>query len=286
MEKATLGVIGGSGLYNMSELEDIEEIKMETTFGDPSDAFVIGSLAGRRVAFLPRHGQGHRIPPGAINFRANFYAFKKLGVERVLSATAVGSMKESIRPLDVVIPDQFIDWTRGRASSFFSDGMTVHVSMAEPVCPVLRSILKNAADKTGLNVHGSGTYLCIEGPQFSTKGESELFRSWNVDVIGMTNLPEAKLAREAEICYASLAFVTDYDCWHEEEEGVSVEMLIDNLRKNAEAARKIVSGAIAGIPEERDCACASALGSSIITDPKFIREDTRKRLEVLIAKYL
>ena len=286
MEKISIGVIGGSGLYDMEELKDVEERRVETPFGEPSDLFTIGTLSGRRVAFLPRHGRGHRIPPGKINFRANFYAFKALGVERIISATAVGSLKESIHPLDAVIPDQCIDLTKGRASSFFEDGIVAHMSMAEPFCPLMRRVLAEAAADAGLNVHPSGTYVCIEGPQFSTKAESELYRSWKVDVIGMTNLPEAKLAREAEICYGSVAFVTDYDCWHEEEEEVSVEMLIDNLRKNSEAARKIITRAVSNLPEERECPCPSALSASIITDGDVIGEETKKKLSVIISKYI
>jgi 5'-methylthioadenosine phosphorylase len=287
MEKAQIGVIGGSGLYQIPELREIRETRVSTPFGDPSDAITLGTLEGKRVAFLPRHGRGHRFLPSDINYRANIFALKKLGVERILSATAVGSLKEEIRPLDIVLPDQFYDRTRGRKSTFFGDGIAAHISFAEPVCPELLAILHrvgvSATDRT---IHKGGCYVCMEGPQFSTKAESRVYRSYGFEVIGMTNLQEAKLAREAEICYATMALVTDYDCWHEEEESVNVEMLIDRLQKNAETARTMIRGAVSAIPADRKCACGHALKNAVITDPAVIPAAVRKDLEPIIGKYI
>jgi 5'-methylthioadenosine phosphorylase len=286
--RVDLGVIGGSGLYRMAGLERVEERRLETPFGEPSDAYVIGELEGRRVAFLPRHGRGHRLMPSELNFRANLFGFKLLGVEQVLSVSAVGSMKLAYAPTHVVVPDQFIDRTRHRPDTFFGDGMVAHVSLADPVCPVLAGVMADAAEAAGATVHRGGTYLCMEGPQFSTRAESNLYRSWGVDVIGMTNLQEAKLAREAEMCYATLAMVTDYDCWHETEEAVSVEAVLAVLRHNAETGQQAVRRAVAAAPAagSRACACASALEHALITDPSAVPEATRRRLAPLVGRYL
>ena len=240
MDTVKVGVIGGSGLYEMETLTEVEQVKIETPFGDPSDEYILGTLEGVRVAFLPRHGRGHRISPSELNFRANIYGFKKLGVEHILSVTAVGSLKENIHPLNVVVPDQFFDRTRQRVSTFFGDGLVAHIAFADPICPDLSELIFQAAVENGARVHRGGTYLCMEGPAFSTRAESNVYRQWRMDVIGMTNLQEAKLAREAEICYATMAMVTDYDCWHEEEEDVTVEAIIQNLMKNAALAKKII----------------------------------------------
>ncbi len=285
MSDVSWGVIGGSGLYAMAELEGIEERRVETPFGSPSDAFVIGDLEGQRVAFLARHGRGHRLLPSEINHRANVWGFKLLGVERLVSVSAVGSMKLDYRPTDILVPDQFVDWTRRRAATFFGDGLVAHVSMAQPVCPALRGALAAAVRSSGARLHDGGTYLCIEGPQFSSRAESELFRQWGVDVIGMTNAPEAKLAREAEICYATLAMVTDYDCWHEEEEAVSVEAVLAVLRQNAATAQDVVRRLLRQ-PPAGSCASSRALASALITDPARIPAATRERLSLLVDKYL
>jgi 5'-methylthioadenosine phosphorylase len=288
MPEATIGVIGGSGLYKFTGLEDVKEVAINTPFGKPSDALVIGELEGQRVAFLPRHGRGHRIMPSEIPFRANIYAMKMLGVERILSASAVGSLKEEHKPLDVVIPDQFIDRTRGRASTFFGDGIVAHVSFADPVCPQLGEILVAVgADISGLEVHRGGTYVCMEGPAFSTRAESNLYRSWGADVIGMTNLQEAKLAREAEICYATIALVTDYDCWHDSHESVTVDMVIENLNRNTESARALVRGALRRLASaDRSCGCAQALRYAIITQSEEISDTAKQRLSEIIGKYI
>jgi 5'-methylthioadenosine phosphorylase len=270
----------------MSALADVEPAEVETPFGAPSDTFRIGTLGGVRVAFLARHGQGHRLLPSEINFRANLYGFKALGVERVLSVSAVGSLKEGIAPLDVVIPDQFFDRTRGRISTFFGNGVAAHVSFADPVCSALGGILGDAAQGAGATVHRGGTYLCMEGPAFSTRAESLVYRSWGASVIGMTNLQEAKLAREAEICYATMAMVTDYDCWHLDEEPVTVEAVISRLRQNAATAQAILTAAVAAIPPRRSCPCASALRHALITDPAAIPPEARRRLELIIGRYL
>jgi 5'-methylthioadenosine phosphorylase len=286
MQEARVGVIGGSGLYQMPGMTGMESATLETPFGSPSDAYRIGTLAGTRVAFLARHGQGHRILPGEINFRANIYGFKALGVERIISVSAVGSLKEEIAPLDVVVPDQFIDRTCGRVSTFFGGGLVAHVSFADPVCGDLSRILGQSALEAGARVHHGGTYLCMEGPAFSTRAESHLYRSWGASVIGMTNLQEAKLSREAEICYATLAMATDYDCWHHEEESVTVEAVIQRLKQNSETASRTILGALPRLAAERSCPCASALKSSLLTDPAVIPAETRRRLHLLVGRYL
>jgi 5'-methylthioadenosine phosphorylase len=284
--RAEIGVIGGSGLYSMPGFEAEEEVVLETPFGAPSDSYVVGSLAGREVAFLSRHGRGHRFSPSEINYRANIYGMKCLGVERIISLSAVGSLKEEHRPLDFVIPDQFFDRTRGRISTFFGEGMVAHISFAHPICPELAGVLAKACAAANVTAKQGGTYLCMEGPAFSTKAESNVYRSWGMDVIGMTNLQEAKLAREAEICYVTVAMVTDYDCWHEDHDAVTVDQIIATLNKNAENACAVVAQAIARIPAGRSCACGSALSHAIITDRKLVPETTRRKLGILIAKYL
>ncbi len=281
-----IGVIGGSGLYQMAGLANLRDEKVKTPFGDPSDAYLCGSLGGRDVVFLSRHGRGHRISPTEINFRANIYGFKTLGVEQLVSVSAVGSMKETLRPLDVVLPDQFIDWTRHRPGTFFGGGIVAHVSIADPVCMVMVDALAAAADETGVQLHRGGTYLCIEGPQFSTRAESNLYRSWKVDVIGMTNMQEVRLAREAEICYATVAMVTDYDCWRDEEEPVTVEEVVARLTQNAQAAQSIVARAVTSLPEKRSCPCADALASAILTDRSAIPPEARERLRLITGRYL
>ena len=286
MSSAEIGIIGGSGLYQMRDLQEQERIHLSTPFGDPSDTYRIGTLGGRRVAFLPRHGQGHTIPPSEVNFRANIYGFRSLGVDWLISVSAVGSMRENIAPLHIVLPDQFIDRTRSRPGSFFGEGIVAHVAFSEPICPKLRRVLASACHALELVVHPRGTYLCIEGPQFSTKAESLLYRQWEVDVIGMTNLPEAKLAREAELCYATLALVTDYDCWRKEEKAVSVSSVLDNLRENTETAKRLIHAVVESLPEERHCACQSALEAAIITNPSDISLDVRDRLGLLLGKYM
>lgn len=286
MAEARIGIIGGSGLYKMEELKDVEKVALETPFGDPSGKYVLGNLEGKRVAFLARHGTGHRILPSELNFRANVYGFKILGVEFILSASAVGSLKEGIPPLDVVIPDQFIDRTRGRISTFFGAGLAAHVGFAHPFCSILSAQLFEAGKTVGASVHKGGTYVCMEGPQFSTLAESNLYRSWGADVIGMTNLQEAKLAREAEICYSTMALVTDYDCWHEEEENVTVDAIIENLQKNAETAKKMMIETVKTLPFERSCECATALQFGIITDHGHIPEEVKRDLDPIIGKYL
>ena len=264
--KAEIGIIGGSGLYSMPGFETQEEVNLETPFGRPSDNYVLGKLGGHRVAFLARHGRGHRLSPSELNFRANVYGMKSLGVERIISLSAVGSLKDEHHPLDFVIPDQFFDRTRGRVSTFFGDGLVAHVSFARPVCPELSLVVADACAATGVNVTRGGTYLCMEGPAFSTRAESLVYRSWGMDVIGMTNLQEAKLAREAEICYVTIAMVTDYDCWHPDHDAVTVNEIITHLVKNAENACKVVAQAVAKIPAARSCQCGSALSHAIITD--------------------
>jgi len=286
MSEAKIGVIGGSGLYEIEGMTNIEEVKPETPFGDPSDAIVIGELVGRSIAFLPRHGRGHYISPTDIPSRANIYALKSLGVEWIISVSAVGSLKEGIHPLDLVIPDQIIDRTRSRVNSFFGGGLVAHASFAEPFCPVLSNILYQAAIEAGASVHPEGTYIVMEGPLFSTKAESNLYRSWGASIIGMTALPEAKLAREAEICYATLACITDYDTWHETEDSVTIEMALANLARSADIAKKIINIAAARIPEERECGCAEALKNAIITAPEKIPERMKKELDLLIGKYI
>jgi 5'-methylthioadenosine phosphorylase len=281
-----IGIIGGSGLYDMEELTDREEQTVRTPFGDPSGPYLIGTLRGRRVAFLARHGVGHRIMPSELNFRANIYGFKVLGVERILSASAVGSLKEEYKPLDILIPDQFCDRTNGRISTFFGRGIVAHIAFAHPVCGELSRIAADSAQAVGATVHRGGTYVNMEGPQFSTLAESKLYRSWGMDVIGMTNLQEAKLAREAEICYATLALVTDYDCWHPDHDSVTVEMIIGNLLQNARTAQRAIADAVGRLPAERTCACKDALATAIITRPEHIPEQAKRDLAPLVAKYL
>lgn len=286
MEPVRIGVIGGSGLYAMEGLTVLEERSVATPFGDPSGPFVVGEIAGRRVAFLARHGAGHRLSPSEINYRANIFAFKLLGADRLISVSAVGSMRERYRPAEIVVPDQFIDRTRHRPDTFFGDGLVAHVSMADPVCEELRALLRDAAVAAGGTVHDRGTYLCMEGPQFSTRAESELYRSWGVDVIGMTNLQEAKLAREAEMSYATLAMVTDYDCWHESEEDVEVAEVLEVLERNAALAQEVVRRVVGEIDLGRPCPWTGSLRYAIITDPSSVPAATRERLEPIVGPYL
>jgi 5'-methylthioadenosine phosphorylase len=285
-QRAKVGIIGGSGLYAMPGFEAQEAVKLTTPFGDPSDAYMVGRLEGVDVAFLARHGRGHRLSPSELNFRANIYGLKSLGVERILSVSAVGSLKEEHKPLDFVIPDQFVDRTRGRISTFFSDGVVAHVGFADPVCPHLAEIAHRSAQEIGINSKRGGTYLCMEGPAFSTRAESNLYRSWGMDVIGMTNLTEAKLAREAELCYVTMAMVTDYDCWHEEHDAVTVDQIIAVLHKNAANAGQLVRRVVGRLPAERTCKCASALKHAIITDRAVIPQAAKERLGLLIGKYI
>ena len=286
MGEKIVGIIGGSGLYEMEGLEDIQSVSISTPFGNPSDSYIVGRLEGVKVAFLPRHGKGHHIQPSSLNFRANIYGMKMLGAQWIIGVSAVGSMKESIHPGHMVIPNQFIDLTRGRPNTFFSDGIVCHISFADPVCPVLSQILFQAGSQTGATIHEVGTYLCIEGPQFSTRAESNLYRAWGVDIIGMTNLPEARLAREAEICYATIAFATDYDCWHLEAEDVSIAEVLRILSQSAKTAKNAIRTAVGKLPEERKCVCATALKNALITGKKYIPEKTKKDLEPIIGKYL
>jgi len=284
--KAEIGIIGGSGLYAMPGLSKVREERVETPFGEPSEVFVLGELEGRKVAFLARHGRGHRILPSEINFRANIYAMKELGVERILSASAVGSLKEEHKPTDFVIPDQFIDRTFARNATFFGEGVVAHVAFGDPVCGAVAGALETACREVGVVGKRGGTYVCMEGPQFSTRAESNLYRSWGADVIGMTNLQEAKLAREAEICYATVAMVTDYDCWREGHEDVTVDQVVAVLHQNAENAGKVVRAAVAAMPSERTCPCGSALKHAILTDRSVIPQKTRERLGLILGKYL
>jgi 5'-methylthioadenosine phosphorylase len=286
MVEPKVGIIGGSGLYKVEGMSGMEKVKVSTPFGEPSEAIILGTLEGTRVAFLARHGEGHRISPSELPAKANIYALKSLGVERIISVSAVGSLKEKMEPLDIVIPDQLIDATRGRAGTFFTNGIVGHVSFAEPFCPVLRQLSFEASNKVGVRVHKGGTYVVVEGPQFSTKAESRLYRSWGADVIGMTALPEAKLAREAEICYATVAIVTDYDCWHPSYESVTTDMILTNLRKGIEAVKRALKLLLPSIPKERDCVCASALKYAIATDTKYITEEKKEELGLFIGKYL
>ena len=281
-----IGIIGGSGLYQMAGLTNIEEVELETPFGKPSDAYRIGTLEGKRVAFLARHNRNHTISPSELNFRANIYGFKKLGVEWILSASAVGSLKEEHRPLDIVLPDQFYDRTKTRVSTFFGDGIVVHITFAHPICSLLSAVVEEAGKNADIAVKRGGTYLCIEGPQFSTLAESNVYRSWGMDLIGMTNLQEAKLAREAEICYATLALVTDYDCWHPQHDAVTVTDVLENLKMNSENAQRIIRAAVKRLPIDRTCKCGRALRHAILTDLKKVPEGTRQKLELLLKKYL
>lgn len=288
METVKIGIIGGSGLYQMPELKDVEEIVVDTPFGSPSDAFIVGTLENNRVAFLPRHGRGHRFTPTELPFRANIYGMKLLGVERILSASAVGSLREEYAPLDMVIPDQFFDRTRARAreSTFFGAGIVAHVAFAHPVCEELGDVLEAACKVTEVRAHRGATYLCMEGPAFSTKAESEVYRAWGMGVIGMTNLQEAKLAREAEICYATLALVTDYDCWHPGHDAVTADSVIEYLNKNVRNAQLIMKDAVRRLgQQERQCNCGSALKNAIFTAPQLWPEETRKKLDAIVKKY-
>ncbi len=281
-----IAVIGGSGLYAIEGLEHVKEIKVRTPFGSPSDAIVTGTLNGVRVAFLARHGRGHRLSPSDINYRANIYALKALGVSRVISVSAVGSMKEHIKPGEIVVADQFIDLTKRRASTFFEKGIVAHVAFGQPTCPQLAAGLQKAGHEIGAAIHSGGAYLCIEGPQFSTRGESSLYRQWGVEVIGMTNMPEAKLAREAELCYATLALVTDYDCWHHSEAAVTVEAILATLHHNVEVAKRLLRKAVASAGEARTCGCGNALDNALVTAPQCIPGETRRRLKLLIGRRL
>jgi len=287
MAEQVLGVIGGSGLYEMDGLTDIRSVTVETPFGSPSDEFIVGTLDGVKMVFLPRHGRGHRLLPTEVNFRANIYGMKKLGVSRIISVSAVGSMKEEIAPGHIVIPDQFIDRTNAtRANTFFGNGVVAHVQFADPVCHDLSDWLFDAAAEAGATVHRGGTYLCMEGPAFSTRAESNLYRTFGVSVIGMTNVPEAKLAREAEICYGVIALATDYDCWHESHDDVSVEAIISIIKHNVAMAKAIIRNAVKRIASERPCPCASALQYAIITDRSFITAEAKERLDLIIGNYL
>jgi 5'-methylthioadenosine phosphorylase len=286
LAQAEIGIIGGSGLSSMPGLSDVHEVPQETPFGGPSDAYVLGMLEGRKVAFLARHGRGHRILPSELNFRANIYGFKQLGVERIVSVSAVGSLKEEHKPGEFVIVDQFVDRTRHRIDTFFGDGIVAHIAFADPVCPQLSETVARACKKAGVAGKRGGSYLCMEGPQFSTKAESNLYRSWGMDVIGMTNLQEAKLAREAEICYVTVAMVTDYDCWHPHHDSVTIDQIIAVLTKNAENACNVVRQAVAAMPKERGCKCGSALKHAIVTDREKIPQSTREKLKLIIGKYL
>jgi 5'-methylthioadenosine phosphorylase len=283
--KAEIGIVGGSGLYSMPGFEAQEEVSLDTPFGKPSDNYVLGELGGRKVAFLARHGRGHRLSPSELNFRANIYGMKLLGVERILSLSAVGSLKEEHRPLDFVLPDQFFDRTRGRISTFFGEGLVAHIGFSDPICPQLMGVVEGACRSAGVTVKRGGTYLCMEGPAFSTKAESNIYRSWGMDVIGMTNLQEAKLAREAEICYVTIAMVTDYDCWHPDHDAVTVNDIIAHLVKNAGNACEVVAEAVAAMPRARECKCGSALSHAIITDRAAAPAETVKKLGPIVAKY-
>ncbi len=285
-EKITIGVIGGSGLYEMEGLTQVKTVRMTTPFGRPSDEYRIGTLHGKRVAFLPRHGRGHRILPSDINYRANIYGMKKLGVERIISVSAVGSMKEEIKPGDIVVPDQFYDHTKHRKSTFFGNGVVAHVGMADPVCADLGNILSDAGMKVGAVVHRGGTYLCMEGPQFSTRAESLIYRTWNAEVIGMTNATEAKLAREAEICFSTIALATDYDCWHHSEEAVTVEAVLAVMKHNIETSKAMIREAVRMLPRTRTCGCGEALRNTIMTPEKLIPAKTKKDLAPIIGKYI
>ncbi|MBM3132762.1 MAG: S-methyl-5'-thioadenosine phosphorylase [Chloroflexi bacterium] len=286
MARARIGVIGGTGLYEIEGMTDVKEVKVQTPFGEPSDAIVVGTLEGTNIAFLPRHGRGHRISPTELPARANIYALKSLGVEWIIAINSCGSFKEELKPRDLVIPDQIIDRTRGRINSFFGKGIVVHVPFAEPFCAVLSGVLFDSAKAVGAKVHRGGTFIAMEGPQFSTKAESRLYKSWGADIIGMTVLPEAKLAREAEICYATLACVTDYDSWHESLDPVRIEDILAILAENVGRAKSIIRLAAGRIPKERTCECASALSTAIVTAPDLIPAEVRKDLGLLIGKYV
>jgi 5'-methylthioadenosine phosphorylase len=286
MSDVEIGIIGGSGLYDMPGLQNTREVELQTPFGDPSDAYRVGELEGMKVGFLARHGKGHRLLPTELNFRANIYGFKKLGVRRILSASAVGSLRRHHKPTDFVLPDQFLDRTYRRESTFFGDGVVAHVAFADPLCSVLANSVEEAGANIGFPLQRGGTYVCMEGPAFSTRAESRLYRSWGMDLIGMTNLQEARLAREAEICYVTIAMVTDYDCWHDDEEDVTVEMLIDNLNRNSANAKRLIRETVRVLPRDFDCPCQHALENAIITDPGTIPQKTRDKLQLIIGKYL
>ena len=284
--QAEIGIIGGSGLYSMPGLERVREWRVKTPFGDPSDALVLGTLEGRRVAFLSRHARGHRFTPSEINYRANLYAMKLAGVTRLISVSAVGSLREDLRPLEFMIPDQFYDRTKLRVSTFFGDGIVAHVGFDKPTCAQLSSVLGNACDAAGVKAHRGGTYVCIEGPQFSTLAEAHVHRQLRFEIIGMTNVTEAKLAREAEMCYATVAMITDYDCWHPEHASVTLEEIIANLNRNAESACNVIRQAVRAMPVGRECKCGRALAHAIVTDPKLVPAATRRRLAAIIGKYI
>ena len=286
MQRAQIGIIGGSGLYDMPGVTDRDEANITTPFGEPSAPYLLGTLRGKRVAFLARHGGGHRVSPSELNFRANIFGMKTLGVEFILSASAVGSLKEEYRPADIVIPDQFFDRTKGRPSSFFGRGLVGHVGFAHPFCKILSGSAYESGATSGATIHKGGTYVCMEGPQFSTLAESKLYRSWGMDIIGMTNLQEAKLAREAEICYTTIALVTDYDCWHPDHDSVTVEMVMSTLSKNAATAQQIIAGAVERLPYERTCECASALKYALVTRPEMVPDQVKKDLAPIIGKYI
>jgi len=286
LQQAEIGIIGGSGLYHMPGFSDVHEVRQQTPFGDPSDAYILGTLEGHQVAFLARHARGHKLLPSELNFRANIYGFKQLGVERIISVSAVGSLKEEHKPLDFVIPDQFVDRTRHRVDTFFGDGIVAHIGFGDPVCGELARVVKGACQSAGVAAKLGGTYVCMEGPQFSTKAESNIYRSWGADVIGMTNLQEAKLAREAEICYVTIAMVTDYDCWHPHHDEVTVAQVIAVLTKNAEHAAKVVKAAVGAAPKTRSCKCGSAVAHAILTDPAKIPPETKEKLKLILGKYL
>ena len=286
MAEKVVGVIGGSGLYDIEGLSNLEEKVVSTPFGDPSDALITGTLGGVKMVFLPRHGRGHRLLPSEINYRANIYAMKRLGVTQIISVSAVGSMKEEIAPGDLVVVDQFIDRTKARVSTFLGNGVAGHIEFADPVCAELSSVLFDAASATEAKVHRGGAYVCIEGPQFSTRAESLTYRTWGVSVIGMTNIPEAKLAREAEICYATLALSTDYDCWHEEEESVTIEMILETMKKNVVVAKDVIKKIVDKVPVERECRCGSAMQYAVLTKKDQIPEKTKNNLDIIIGRYL
>jgi 5'-methylthioadenosine phosphorylase len=287
LQQAEIGIIGGSGLYHMPGFSDVHEVRQTTPFGEPSDAYIVGTLEGRKVAFLARHARGHRLLPSELNFRANIYGFKQLGAQRIISVSAVGSLKEEHKPLDFVIPDQFYDRTRHRVDdTFFGEGVVAHIGFGDPVCGEMTRVVEGACRSAGVNGKRGGTYLCMEGPQFSTRAESNVYRAWGMDVIGMTNLQEAKLAREAEICYVTIAMVTDYDCWHPQHDSVTVEQIISVLVKNAENAAKVVKAAVAAMPKEPACKCGSALAHAILTERDKIPAAAKEKLKLILGKYL
>ena len=285
-ERVDIGIIGGSGLYEMEGFDDVREVKVTTPFGAPSDDLVVGTLEGKSVAFLPRHARGHRIFPHELNYQANVFAMKRLGVQWILSVSAVGSLKEQYAPLDMVVPDQFVDRTLQRRSTFFGRGLVAHVAFAHPFCPNLAKVMAGACAEAGASHHVGGSYVCIEGPQFSTRAESELYRSWGMDIIGMTNLQEARLAREAEICYATLAMITDYDCWHPEHDSFTAEQIIGNLGRNAATAKAVLRAAVRQLPIGRECECESALKYALVTAPDLVPEKVKRELEPIVGRYM